>query len=115
MPTECPFCHQTLAKPEDEVVWRCENASCPARLRRGLQHFASRKAMNIEGLGESLVDQLVTAELVRSFADLYRLTADGLAALDRMGKKSAANVVAEIEKSKTADVWRCCTPSGFAT
>ena len=62
--------------------------------------------MNIEGLGESLVDQLVTAELVRSFADLYRLTADGLAALDRMGKKSAANVVAEIEKSKTADVWR---------
>jgi DNA ligase (NAD+) len=106
MPTECPFCHQTLAKPEDEVVWRCENVSCPARLRRGLQHFASRKAMNIEGLGESLVDQLVTAGLVRSFADLYRLTTDGLAALERMGKKSAANVVSEIEKSKTADVWR---------
>jgi DNA ligase (NAD+) len=106
MPTECPFCHETLAKPEDEVVWRCENVSCPARLRRGLEHFASRKAMNIEGLGESLVDQLVTAGLVRSFADLYRLTVDGLAALDRMGKKSATNVVSEIEKSKQADVWR---------
>jgi DNA ligase (NAD+) len=106
MPTECPFCHHTLAKPEDEVVWRCENVSCPARLRRGLEHFASRKAMNIEGLGESLVDQLVTAGLVQSFADLYRLTVDGLAALERMGEKSATNVVSEIEKSKKADVWR---------
>ena len=64
MPTACPFCGSTLVKPEDEVVWRCENASCPARIRRGLEHFASRRAMNIEGLGESLVDQLVTTGLV---------------------------------------------------
>lgn len=106
MPTECPFCHQRLVKPEDEVVWRCENVSCPARLRRGLEHFASRKAMNIEGLGESLVNQLIDAGLVRSFSDLYRLTTDQLAALERMGKKSAANVVAEIEKSKKAGVGR---------
>lgn len=106
MPTECPFCHERLVKPEDEVVWRCENVSCPARLRRALEHFASRKAMNIEGLGESLVDQLVSAGLVQSFADLYRLTVEQLAALERMGKKSAANVVAEVEKSKTAEVWR---------
>jgi len=106
MPSTCPACGHTLAKPDDEVVWRCENVSCPARLRRGLQHFASRKAMNIEGLGESLVDQLVEAGLVRTFADLYRLTTEQLATLERMGPKSAANVVAEVEKSKSAQVWR---------
>jgi len=106
MPSNCPACRGPLGKPGDEVVWRCENVSCPARLRRGLEHFASRKAMNIEGLGEALVGQLVEAGLVRSFADLYRLTAEPLAALDRMGQKSAANLVAEIEKSKTAHVWR---------
>ncbi len=64
MPAACPFCGSTLVKPEEEVVWRCENASCPARIRRGLEHFASRRAMDIEGLGESLVDQLVTTGLV---------------------------------------------------
>lgn len=106
MPAACPSCGQPLAKAEDEVVWRCENASCPARLRRGLEHFAARKAMNIEGLGEALVNQVIDAGLVRSFADLYRLTPDALAVLERMGQKSAANVVAEIQKSKTADVWR---------
>jgi len=106
MPTACPACQHPLAKPEGEVVWRCENASCPARLRRGLEHFASRKAMNIEGLGEALVNQLIDAGLVRSFADLYRLSADQLAGLERMGQKSAANVVSEIQKSKAADVWR---------
>src|SRR5581483_7786272 len=87
MPTTCKFCGSALVKPEDEVVWRCENVSCPARIRRGLIHFASRRAMNIEGLGESLVDQLVTRELVRDYADVYGLTADGVAALERMGKK----------------------------
>jgi DNA ligase (NAD+) len=106
MPEACPFCHSHLVKPEDEVVWRCENASCPARIRRGLLHFASRHAMNIEGLGESLVDQLVTNGLVKDYADLYTLTVDQLAALDRMGKKSAANLVAEIDKSRGADLWR---------
>ena len=106
MPELCPFCQSRLVKPEEEVVWRCENASCPARIRRGLLHFASRHAMNIEGLGESLVDQLVTTGLVHDFADLYQLKADKLAALDRMGKKSAANLVAEIEKSKQAEIWR---------
>ncbi len=106
MPTVCPFCQSALVKPDEEVVWRCENVSCPARIRRGLQHFASRRAMNIEGLGEALVDQLVTQGLVRDYADLYALTADQLAALDRMGKKSAANLVAEIDKSKRAELWR---------
>ncbi|MEO8070163.1 MAG: NAD-dependent DNA ligase LigA, partial [Acidobacteriota bacterium] len=106
MPTTCKFCQSVLVKPDDEVDWRCENASCPARIRRGLQHFASRRAMNIEGLGESLVDQVVTAGLVKDYADLYSLTVDQLAALDRMGKKSAANLVAEIDKSRRAELWR---------
>ncbi len=106
MPTLCPACQNPLVKPEGEVIWRCDNASCAARLRRGLQHFASRRAMNIEGLGEERVDQLVTADLVRSFGDLYQLTIEQLAALDRMGTKSATRLVAEINKSRTADVWR---------
>jgi DNA ligase (NAD+) len=106
MPSICPSCGSTLVKPEEEVVWRCENASCPARLRRGVLHFAGRRAMNIEGLGESLVDQLVTTGLVRDYADLYALTVDGLAALERMGKKSAANLVSEIDASRNADIWR---------
>ena len=106
MPTTCPFCESHLVKAEDEVVWRCENVSCPARIRRGLEHFASRYAMNIEGLGESLVDQLVTKGIVHSYADLYRLTAEQVAALDRMGKKSAANLVAEIDSSRSAELWR---------
>jgi len=106
MPTTCPACASPLTRPDDEVVWRCDNVSCPARIRRGLQHFASRRAMNIEGLGESLVDQLVRTGLVTSFADLYTLTADTLAGLERMGPKSAANLVAEIDKSRSAECWR---------
>ncbi len=106
MPSTCPFCESTLIKPPEEVVWRCENASCPARIRRSLLHFASRRAMNIEGLGESLVDQLVTEGLVRDYADVYGLTVERVAALERMGKKSAANLVAEIDKSRRADLWR---------
>src|SRR4029434_8121512 len=65
MPTTCPMCGTALHRDEEEVVWRCENLSCPARLRRSLEHFASRSAMNIEGLGESLVDQLIAQSLVR--------------------------------------------------
>jgi DNA ligase (NAD+) len=106
MPTSCPSCGTALVKPVEEVVWRCENVSCPARLRRGLEHFASRRAMNIEGLGESLADQLVSSGLVADFADLYSLTADRVASLERMGPKSAANLVAEIEASRHRDIWR---------
>ncbi|MDQ3171032.1 MAG: NAD-dependent DNA ligase LigA [Acidobacteriota bacterium] len=119
MPATCPFCESTLTKPEEEVVWRCENTSCPARLRRSLEHFASRRAMNIEGLGESLTDQLLTTGLVKDFSDLYRLDVPTLAALTatssrkdgkaitrRFGEKSAAKLVAEIERSKSTDTWR---------
>ena len=106
----CPVCGSTLQKPEDEAVWRCENSSCPSKLRRGLEHFASRGAMNIEGMGESLIWPAVREGLVDSYADIYRLDAATLESLERMGKKSAAKVLGEIEKSKierrlAAAVW----------
>ncbi|MDO8677511.1 MAG: NAD-dependent DNA ligase LigA [Acidobacteriota bacterium] len=104
--TTCPVCGSDLHKPEDEAVWRCDNSSCPAKLRRGLEHFAGRGAMNIEGMGESLIGQLADKELIKSIADIYALTAETLEGLERMGKKSAAKVVKEIEKSKGNDVWR---------
>lgn len=106
MPTTCPRCGSELQKPEDEAVWRCDNSSCPSKLQRGLEHFASRGAMNIEGMGESLVWQLCKSGLVKSYADIYSLTAETLEGLERMGKKSAAKVLGEIEKSKSNDVWR---------
>ncbi len=106
MPARCAQCDSPLDRLDDEVVWRCVNSSCPAKLRRGLLHFASRRAMNIEGLGESLVEQLVEAGLVTDFADLYALNAPALEGLERMGAKSAKKVLAEIEKSKLSDVWR---------
>jgi DNA ligase (NAD+) len=106
MPTTCPSCGSTLHKPEGEVVWRCLSTGCPARLRRSLEHFAGRRAMNIDGLGEALVDQLVSTGLVRDFSDLYRLDVASLSALERMGRKSAENLVGEIERSRTADLGR---------
>jgi DNA ligase (NAD+) len=117
MPTACPSCGSALQKPDEEVVWRCMNASCPAKIRRGLEHFASRRAMNIEGLGESLVDQLVSTGLVRDFADLYALDRAALAGLTtppakpghkprRLGEKVADKVLAQIERSRSHDFWR---------
>ena len=106
MPTVCPRCGSTLHRAEEEAVWRCENTSCPAKLQRGLEHFASRGAMNIEGLGESLIAQVVSAGLVHDYADVYALTAEKLEALERMGKKSAAKVLAQVEKSRANELWR---------
>ena len=106
MPTTCPVCHSDLKKAEDEAMWRCENSSCPTKLRRGLEHFASRGAMNIEGLGEMLVGQLCEKGLIASYADVYGLDQHTLEDLDRMGRKSAAKVLSELEKSKSNDVWR---------
>ena len=119
MPTTCKACGSTLKRDEEEVVWRCENASCPARLRRSLEHFAGRGAMNIEGLGESLVDQLIEQGLVRDFADLYSLQPAQLEnlvvtpreprserAVPRKLGKVGRNVTTQIESSKTNDLWR---------
>jgi len=89
-------------RPEGEVFARCVNASCPARLKESILHFAQREAMNIEGLGEALVSQLVDKGLVKEIPDIYSLDAPTLAGLERMGKKSAANLVLEIEMSKAA-------------
>ncbi len=118
MPTQCPFCDSALQKPQEEVVWRCENISCPARVRRSLEHFASRRAMNIEGLGESLADQLVTTGLVKDYADLYALRAETVAALTattlregkelvrKFGEKSAVKLVEQIDRSRGSDLSR---------
>jgi DNA ligase (NAD+) len=119
MPTVCPRCGSGLQRPEDEVVWRCENTSCPAKLQRGLEHFASRSAMNIEGLGESLIAQLIDGGLVRDYADVYALQreqlggltstslrADGREIVRRFGEKNAAKVVEQIERSKQNELWR---------
>ena len=99
-PAECPACGTKLVKDEGGVYIRCPNPECPAQLKERLRYFASRNAMDIEGLGEKLVDQLVEAGLVRSFADLYRLSKEELTGLDRMGDKSAENLLKGIEASK---------------
>ncbi len=102
MPTTCPVpgCGGHVVREEGEVAYRCINAACPAQLKSRIRHFASRNALDIDGLGEKLVDQLVATELVRDFADLYRVDAAQLAALERMAEKSAANIVGQIEGSK---------------
>jgi DNA ligase (NAD+) len=100
MPKKCPVCGEDIHRAEGEVAYRCVNSSCPARLKESLLHFASRRAMNIDGLGEALVDQLVDKGLVHDAADLYRLTHAQLANLERMGPKSAQNLLAEMERSK---------------
>ncbi|MBW7997025.1 MAG: NAD-dependent DNA ligase LigA [Candidatus Glassbacteria bacterium] len=100
MPSTCPVCGALADKPEGEVIRRCTNASCPAQVRERLIHFASRNAMDIQGLGPAVVDALVESELVHTAADLYRLELESVAELERMGEKSAANLLAEIEQSK---------------
>jgi DNA ligase (NAD+) len=100
MPTQCPECGGHVVRAEGEVNSFCVNVNCPARLRESLLHFASRKVMNIEGLGEALVDQLLSRELVTNIADLYDLGEEQLLALDRMGKKSVENLLGEIAGSK---------------
>lgn len=104
MPKKCPVCGGEISRPEGEVVSRCVAADCPAQLMGRLLHFASRRAMRIEGLGEALVDQLVASGKVRDAGDLYSLTLDDVAGLDRMARKSASNLLAQIEASKQRDL-----------
>ena len=106
MPKKCPVCGGEVHRAEGEVAYRCVNVSCPAKLKESLLHFASRRAMNIDGLGDALVDQLVDKGLVRDLADLYSLKKDELANLERMGEKSAENLLAEIEASKKNELAR---------
>ena len=106
MPEQCPVCGSDIFRAQDEAVSRCTGASCPAKLRESVLHFASRRALDIEGLGEALVDQLMQKRLVRDFADLYGLDRDGLASLDRMGPKSADNLLRQIDKSRRLPLHR---------
>lgn len=99
-PEHCPECGGMVVRAEGEADHRCINANCPAKLREGLLHFASRGVMNIEGMGESLVNQLADRKLVKNIADIYRLDEAKLLSLERIGKKSAANLLEEIERSK---------------
>jgi DNA ligase (NAD+) len=106
MPAECPVCGGRVSRPEGEALSRCVAADCPAQLIGRLLHFASRRAMRIEGLGYALAEQLIGKQMIRDVADLYSLKRDDLAALDRMAAKSAANVLEQIEASKSRDLWR---------
>ncbi|QZY54085.1 NAD-dependent DNA ligase LigA [Crassaminicella profunda] len=106
MPTICPICKEETFRLEGEAVTRCMNAACPAQLRRGLIHFVSRDAMNIDGLGESIVTLLLENELIKDAADLYYLKKEDLLPLERMGEKSAQNLIDAIEKSKKNDLER---------
>ena len=100
VPERCPVCNSRIHKDPDEVAYRCVNASCPAKRRESLLHFAGRHAMNIDGLGDKIVDQLVDKGLVKDFADLYELKLEEVAELDRMAEKSAQNLIEEIAASK---------------
>ncbi|MEM9182214.1 MAG: NAD-dependent DNA ligase LigA [Pseudomonadota bacterium] len=107
MPTHCPLCNSPIVRQEGEAVSRCTGGMiCPAQVRGGLIHYVSRLAMDIEGLGSQVIDQLVTAGLVETPADLYCLTVEQLMELERLGEKSAANLVAAIEKSKQTELGR---------
>lgn len=106
LPDYCPSCGSKLVKEEDEAATRCTNTECPAQLLRHLIHFVSRDAMDIEGLGPSLLEMLLNEGLIKTFTDLYKLKAEDIAVLDRMGEKSANNLINAIEKSKSAEINR---------
>jgi DNA ligase (NAD+) len=106
MPRTCPVCGSEVVREEGEVASRCTNVACPAMRREALLHFAGRNAMDIQGLGEALVDQLLAKGLVLDAADLYRLDRETLAALERMGDKSAANLLAQLQASRSRPLHR---------
>lgn len=112
-PDSCPVCGGPVVREESEAAHRCMNPSCPARLSESLFHWGSRDALDIEGLGSKLAEQLVDSGLVKGFQDLYRLTVDELAGLPRMGGKSAANLVRQLRDSTKADLRRFLTGLGI--
>ena len=106
MPTICPECGSKLVKDPEQVAVRCVNSQCPTQLKRRIEHFASRGAMDIEGFGEAMVEQLVSHGFVREISDIYDLDAAKLSQLERMGEKSISNLLSAIEQSKTRPLWR---------
>lgn len=112
-PDRCPVCSGPIARPEGEAVHRCMNPSCPARLRESIFHWASRDALDIEGLGRKLAKQLVETEFVTDISDLYHLSARQLSEMERMGEKSAENLLKELNKSRNTDLQRFITGLGI--
>ncbi len=106
MPSACPVCGETVVREQGAVAFRCPNRTCPAKVRESIRHFVSRKAMDVEGLGDERIEQLLEEELLDGIASLYRLRAEDLAPLERWGEKSASLVIAEIERSKDAGLSR---------
>lgn len=106
MPTTCPECGSKVVKDEGQVAVRCINSRCPAQLKRKIEHFASRGAMDIEGLGEMMVEQLVSKNLVHDVSDIYLLTPEKMSILERMGEKSIGNLLEALESSKKRPLWR---------
>ena len=112
-PAECPVCKHATVRLPGEAYWRCLNSACPGQLRERLRHFASRRAMDIEHLGEAAIEQLVERQLVKNFADLYRLTVEPLADLERLAEKSAQNLVVAIQASKDRGLARLLNALGI--
>ncbi len=106
MPQHCPVCGSRVIRPEGEAVTRCTNIRCPAQRRERILHFVSRDAMNIDGIGPALIDQLLENKLIEDYADLYFLKKDHLVDLERMGEKSSQNVIGAVEKSKEREFFR---------
>lgn len=113
MPQECPVCGEPTVRLEGEAAVKCINISCPAQIRRGIIHFASREAMNIDGLGESIITLLLNEKLIENISDLYYLQKDQISGLERMGDKSATNLINAINKSKENDLWRLINGLGI--
>ena len=113
MPEKCPVCGAAVYREEGEAAYRCIGISCPAQLKESLKFFASRNAMDIEGLGEKLIDQLVERQWVKDLADLYGLSQEQLASMDRMAKKSAQNLLASLQRSKDSTLTRFLTALGI--
>ncbi|MBM3856384.1 MAG: NAD-dependent DNA ligase LigA [Verrucomicrobia bacterium] len=113
MPEHCPACQAAVIKKEGEVAIRCSNIQCPAQLERQIEYFASRRAMDIAGLGEAVVAQLTEARLLKSVGDLYQLRAEQLLPLERMGEKSVENLLRSIDESRTRPLWRLLAALGI--
>lgn len=113
MPEKCPVCGEPTIRLEGEAAVKCINISCPAQIRRGIIHFASREAMNIDGLGESIITLLLKENLISNISDLYYLKKEQVSSLERMGDKSATNLINAINKSKENDLWRLINGLGI--
>ena len=113
MPNNCPVCSEPTVRLEGESAVKCINMSCPAQIRRGIIHFASREAMNIDGLGESIITLLLNENIIKDISDLYTIKKEEIVGLERMGEKSATNLINAINKSKENDLWRLINGLGI--